>query len=130
MPIITICDETITGQSISEHPLDLLTERITVGELIRSRVYQEVQDYNRRQPEVFRGLVRPTDSEQALNGFKVRKGREIDWKEQFKNACEAFERNGFFVLIDDRQPDSLEEEVVLNPETRVSFVKLVQLVGG
>jgi hypothetical protein len=27
--------------------LDFLTERITVRELIRSRVYQEVKDYNK-----------------------------------------------------------------------------------
>jgi hypothetical protein len=130
MPTITIRDETVTGQSIGEHPLDLLTERVTVRELIRSRVYQEVQDYNRRQPETFRGLVQPTDAEQTLNGFRVRDRREIDWKDQFEKACDAFERNGFFVLVNDRQPDSLDEELTIDPTTRVSFVKLVPLVGG
>ncbi len=130
MPTITVRDETLTGQSIAEHPLELLTEHVTVRELIRSRVYQEVQDYNRRQPETFRGLVQPTDAEQTLNGFRVRNHREIDWKEQFEKACDAFERNGFFVLIDDRQPDSLDEALTLGPDTRVSFVKLVPLVGG
>jgi hypothetical protein len=130
MPTITVRDETLTGQSIAEHPLELLTEHVTVRELIGSRVYQEVQDYNRRQPETFRGLVQPTDAEQTLNGFRVRNHREIDWKEQFEKACDAFERNGFFVLIDDRQPDSLDEELTVGPDTRVSFVKLVPLVGG
>jgi hypothetical protein len=130
MPTITIRDETLTGQPIAEYPLELLTERITVRELIRSRVYQEVQDYNRRQPETFRGLVQPTDAEQTLNGFRVRDHRQIDWKQQFERACDAFERNGFFVLVDDRQPDSLDEELTVGPETRVSFVKLVPLVGG
>ena len=130
MLTITIRDETITGRAVGEYPLDLLTERLSVRELIRSRVYQEVQDYNRNQPEVFRGLVQPTDAEQALNGFKVRKRREIDWKQQFDNACDAFGRNGFFILIDDRQPDSLDEELKLTAESRVSFVKLVPLVGG
>jgi hypothetical protein len=130
MPTITIRDETLTGQSIAEYPLDLLTERVTVRELIRSRVYQEVQDYNRRKPETFRGLVQPTDAEQTLNGFRVRDHREIDWKQQFERACDAFERNGFFVLVGDRQPDSLDEEITVTPDTRVSFVKLVPLVGG
>ena len=78
MLTITIRDETLTGQSIGEHPLDLLTERVTVRELIRSRVYQEVQDYNRRQPETFRGLIQPTDAEQMLNGYRVRGHRQID----------------------------------------------------
>src|SRR3954447_22858326 len=107
MPTITVHDETLTGQSIGEYPIDLLTERVTVRELIRSRVYQEVQDYNRRQPETFHGLVQPTDAEQTLNGFRVRNHRQIDWKDQFDKACDAFERNGFFILVNDRQPDSL-----------------------
>jgi hypothetical protein len=130
MPTITIRDETLTGQSIAEYPLDLLTERVTVRELIRSRVYQEVQDYNRRQPETFHGLVQPMDAEQTLNGFRMRDQRQIDWKKQFDKACDAFEHNGFFVLVDDRQPESLDEEITAGPDTRVSFVKLVPLVGG
>ena len=130
MPTITIRDETLTGQSIGEHPLDLLTERVTVRELIRSRVYQEVQDYNRRQPETFRGLIQPTDAEQTLNGYRVRGHRQIDWKAQFEKACDAFERNGFFVLVNDRQPDSLDEELTIDPTKTVTFVKLVPLVGG
>src|SRR6266487_5123555 len=101
---LTVRDETATGQSLSETVIEFLTERITVRELIRGRVYQEVQDYNRRQPEIFRGLVQPTDAEQQLNGgFKLRKRRDIDWKQQFEKACDAFERNGFFVLVDDKQ---------------------------
>ncbi len=53
--------------------LDFLTEKITVRELIRSRVYQEVKDFNTQQPEVFTGLVQPTETEQTLNGYKLRK---------------------------------------------------------
>ena len=131
MPTITVHDQTLAGQSVGEYAIDLLTERVTVRELIRSRVYQEVQDYNRRRPETFRGLVRPTDAEQALNGeYRVKHAREIDWRTQFERACDAFARNAFFVLIDDRQPESLDEEVTFTAATRVSFVKLVPLVGG
>lgn len=127
---ITVHDETITGNSVSAFPLELLTERVTVRELIRSRVYQEVQDYNRREPEYFRGLVQPTDAEQTLNGYKIRKARQIDWKVQFDKAVEAFERNQFFLLVDDKQVEELDDEVTVTQETRVSFVKLVPLVGG
>src|SRR3954464_1531884 len=102
--LLTVNDQTPTGKTTHSVTLEFPTERVTVRELIRSRVYQEVQDYNRRRPETFRGLVQPTDAEETLNGFRVRDRREIDWKRQFEKACEAFERNGFFVLIDDRQP--------------------------
>ena len=46
---ISIRDETTSGKVLHEWSLDVLTERITVRELIRSRVYQEVQDYNLRE---------------------------------------------------------------------------------
>lgn len=127
---LTIRDETATGKTTGQTVVEFLTETITVRDLIRGRVYQEVQDYNTKQPETFRGLVQPTDAEQTLNGFKLKKRREIDWKEQFDKACDAFERNGFFILVGDRQAESLEDEITIGPGTEVSFVKLMPLVGG
>ena len=103
---------------------------MTVREVIRARIYQEVQDYNQEEPEYFRGLVEPTQAERTLNGYKLKTKRKIDWEEQFKRACEAFERNGFFVLVGDRQPTGLDEAFDVKVDTEVSFVKLVPLVGG
>jgi hypothetical protein len=128
--ILTVRDETTSGGTLHEFALELLTERVTVRELIRSRVYQEVQDYNQRQPQVFRGLVQPTDAEINLNGFKLRKPRTIDWKKQVDKAVEAFESNGIVILVDDKQVELLDEEIVIRPETRVSFLRLTMLVGG
>ena len=66
---LMIRDETSSGDVYHERPLEFPTERITVRELIRERVYQEVQDFNLKSDEqVFRGLVQPTDAERVLNG--------------------------------------------------------------
>ena len=127
---LTIRDQSTGGGTLHEFALEVLTERITVRELIRSRVYQEVQDYNRRQPPVFQGLVQPTDAERALNGFKLKKPRQIDWKQQYEKAIEAFETNQILILVDEKQAESLEEEIVVQPGTRVSFLRLMPLVGG
>ena len=127
---LTIHDETTSGQKTNTFTLDCLTERMTVRELIRARIYQEAQDYNQRQPEYFRGLVEPTEAERTLNGYKLKARRKIDWQEQFQRALEAFERNGFFVLVGDKQADTLDEEFAVRVDTEVSFVKLVPLVGG
>ena len=71
MSMLTIRDEELTGKTIHEFSLDFLTEHVTVRELIRSRVYQEVKDHNFRQYQTkFRGLVNPTDAERTLNGFR------------------------------------------------------------
>ena len=132
---LTIRDETTAGGVYHEMPLEFPTERITVRELIRERVYQEVQDFNRNRDErVFRGLVQPTETERVLNGkpneFRLKAHRHIEWKMQFEKAIEAFDRNGFFVLIDDKQAESLDQEVVIGHGSLVSFVKLTPLAGG
>lgn len=127
---LTIRDETVGGQPLHEWALEVLTERMSVRELIRSRVYQEVQDYNRSQPDRFCGLIQPTDAEQTLNGVKLLKKRQIDWKAQFDKATEAFERNQILILLNDSQLESLDEEIEIKLGTTVTFLKLTMLVGG
>ena len=127
---ITIRDESTSGRTLHEWSLEVLTERITVRELIRSRVYQEVEQYNSHHPEIFRLLVQPGDAEQAGNGFRMPRPRKIDPEDQFAKTVEAFERNGFVVLVDNRQVDRLDAKIPLKPETMVTFLKLVPLVGG
>ncbi|MEB3248168.1 MAG: hypothetical protein VKK07_02365 [Merismopediaceae bacterium] len=119
-----------TDSTSSVFILDLLTERITVRDLIRSRVYQDVKDYNTRQPEYFRGLVQPTEAEQSLNGYKLKKPRQLNWESQLAKAIAAFEGNSFLILVDDEQVTELDEDIVITPETTITFLKLVPLVGG
>lgn len=127
---LTVRDESAAGAAEHTFELTFPTEHITVEELIRERVYQEVQDYNRDKPSVFRGLVQPTPMEQTLNGAKQPRTREVDWRAQFDKAREAFKRNGFLVLVGDRQAASLDEVIEITRGTEVSFLKLVPLVGG
>ncbi len=131
MPTIQITDET-SGRKAATRTwtLEFLDETISAQELIRRRVYQEVQDFNIKQPERYRGLVEPTDAERDLNGFKVKPGRRIDWESQYAQALEAFNRNGFIMLVNDTQIETLEEPVLLREGTTVTFLKLVPLVGG
>ena len=96
----------------------------------RARIYQEVQDHNRSGATLFRGLVQPSDTEKTLNGFKFSEPRALDWEEQYRHALDAFGRNGFFVLVGERQAENLDDEFTVTAETEVSFVKLQPLVGG
>jgi hypothetical protein len=136
MPVtVTVRDETTSGDLCHEVPLTFSSERITVRELIRERVYQEVQDFNTKTHEqIFRGLVQPTDTERVLNGnrseYRLKQHRQIQWKPQFEKALDAFNRNGFFILVNDKQAESLDQEFEVGPSTEISFVKLTLLVGG
>ncbi len=128
---LTVRDETMSGGVSGEHSLTLPEERTTARELIRGRVYQEVQDYNLRQAGPFVGLVRPEGAEATLNGPASRaKFRPVDWKKQFARAVEAFEANQVLLLVDDRQVESLDEEVTLREGSVATFLRLTLLVGG
>ena len=60
----------------------------------------------------------------------LRRPRQVDWERQFEAALESFQRNGFVILVDQRQVEGLDEQIVVAPGTEVSFLKLVPLVGG
>src|SRR5438552_2718357 len=62
--------------------------------------------------------------------YRLKRHRDIQWKSQFDKAVESFDRNGFLILIDDKQAESLDQEFVLEHGTQISFVKLTMLVGG
>jgi hypothetical protein len=127
---ITIADETATGTTINEFSLEFLNERVTVRDLIRARVYQEVTEYNARRSEHFRGLVQPEGAERAEGGYRRRQKRKIDWEEQYRRALKGFRVNGFLILVDDRHLEDLDEEIELGCDTTVSFLRLVPLIGG
>ncbi|HWH70258.1 MAG TPA: hypothetical protein VNT26_12800 [Candidatus Sulfotelmatobacter sp.] len=127
---LTVRDETTSGQTTHTLTLDGLTERLTVRELIRARIYQEVQDYNQGVSEYFRGLVAPTEAECTEKGYKLRQHRKIDCEQQYQRALEAFEHKGFLVLVGDQQAQSLDQEFDIQVDTEVSFIKTMPLVGG
>jgi hypothetical protein len=130
MPVsLTVRDQTGT-RATSELTLPDLSERVTLRELIRTRVREEVARVNADPGLEFRTLVRPTDAEERLNGFRLRRRKPVSWERQAAVAEEGFERNAFFVLVDGRQVEDLDEELALTADSDISFVKLVPLVGG
>lgn len=83
-----------------------------------------------RQSGLFCGLVKPTEAERMLNGFRLKTAHRLDWRTQYQQALEAFASYGYLVLINDHQVDDLDALVELHAGTEVTFFKLVPLVGG
>lgn len=127
---LLIKDETFTGDILNQIEIEIANELITVKDLIASRVQAEVNRYNQRSSEYFKGLIQPSDTEKTLNGFKFKKKRNIDAEKQVYVALDSFQKNSYFILIDDIQAESLEQEVLVRQNTSVSFLKLTPLVGG
>ncbi|WP_243640220.1 hypothetical protein [Streptacidiphilus pinicola] len=127
---MTFKDETAMGRPVGAFEVGGLPDRMTVRELIRIRVREEVARHNARPGVRFHGLVRPTDAEVELNGYRLREARTLDWEAQAEIAERAFAGNGFLVLVGDRQVEELDEVVEVGAELSLVFVKLVPLAGG
>jgi hypothetical protein len=127
---VTVFDELGFGKRSPPFQLELASERLRARDLIARRVEREVADYNQTQPEYFHGLVQPTDAERDLNGYRMRARRRLCATTQTELACEAFESGRFLLLVDDRQVERLDDELVIGKGVEVVFVKLVPLVGG
>lgn len=123
-------DQSSTGRLAGAVELDDIPAAITLRDLVRTRVREEVARYNAAPRDVFEGLVMPEGAEPARDGYAMVRPRRVDWERQADRALEAFGRNGFFVLVDDRQVTELDERLALTPDSDIRFVRLVQLVGG
>ena len=127
---VIIVDAGAPGRETARQLLAGVPSPVSLRELIRLRVRDEVARFNANPAPRFNGLVQPRDAEAMLNGYSSARPRRLDWEEQAATALDAFERNGFFVFVGDRQVDDLDELLTLADADVVSFVRLIPLVGG
>jgi hypothetical protein len=122
---LTVHDLSTDGTALHEISLEFLTERITVRELIRSRVYQEVTEYNARRVTRWSGLVQPREESSA-----GQPPRRIDWEAQVKRALAAFTTGTLLVIVDGFQVETLDDQIEVRAESSVAFLRLMPLIGG
>jgi len=127
---VLVRDESMTGCEAGRVTLEDIPSQITMRDLIRTRVRDEVARYNARPDGRFAGLVMPEGAEIGTGGYVLTPRRRVDWERQADQAIAAFDRNGFFVLVDDRQVTELDAVLELSADSDIRFVRLVQLVGG
>lgn len=111
-------------------------DRIKLRDLITRVVGEEVDAFQQRQEE--RRLARimsRAEIELGRVSGKVDPGerdlmQEVDTAEAVGAALQAFEDGLYFVFIDNVQQTDLDREIYLKVESKVTFIRLVALVGG
>jgi hypothetical protein len=115
------------------------TGSLTLRDLLGHVVRREVQAYRQRQEE--RRLVQVFSAEQlqaAVARGKIDLGgpREaqaetgVDEEAAVATALQAFEDGLYFVFLDGSQQFELDAAVQLQPESTLTFIRLVALAGG
>ena len=131
MPLLTINNESAGDAEVTSVTLEFPSEQITVEELIRSHVYQQVTESNAKlasRPRV-EPIVQPSEQEVALNG-KALDAPTAQWQVEFEKTKDAFRKNQIFVLVDGEQTTSLSDIIQITPSTDVRFLRLTMLMGG
>ena len=110
----------------------LPSPRLTVTELVRIAVEEQVRTLTARRTltaeEIQRRLTRqyPGDRPHAPTVTVPR----LDPEEEVERALQACRGKRCIVVVGGRVVEDLHEEIVLTPETRVQFLRLVALAGG
>jgi hypothetical protein len=146
--VLEIYDEQRPGAERQlRHRLELPSEQMTARDLIRCRIEADVAIHNaveraRLDQKIAAGrdasngwLVTPGPVERALNGPRGVYGPGfhldlIETEPLIAVALKAFASNGFFMIFDGRQIVDLDEVLTVEPESAVTFLRLVPLMGG
>ena len=127
---LLIKDDTIGGDTNNSFIIETEIKTATVQELIKLRIFNEVENFNQKLPEYFRSLIQPTEAEVTLNGYKMIEKRKIDPEKQYYLALDAFKKNNYFLIINNKQVETLDQEINVQDNMELQFIKLTSLVGG
>lgn len=127
--------------ALSNVVLELLSESITVAELIARTVEEQIQEaYSKQldQDQIRQALNRQyftqedIDQQIAHDG-SVRKARRdpmLQIPQEIQRAQNAFDRNIFLLVVDGQQATELNEMLHLKATSKITFLRLTPLVGG
>lgn len=110
---------------------------LTLAQLIERIVREEVKAFRERQHA--RQFVRALTADQiesAVERGKVEMGasevgvQHVDPDQAVGAALQAFEDGLYLVIIDEQEQRDLEKQIYLQPDSRITFIRLAMLTGG
>jgi len=110
---------------------------LTLRDLISRIVTEQVKLFKDRQEQrqFLRALTEKQIADAAEKG-KIESGgsevgkQQVDVEEAIGVAHEAFEDGLYFVVVDDEQVEKIDQQLYLQPDSRVTFIRLTPLAGG
>lgn len=112
-------------------------EGLTLRDLILDIVEAEVAAFRDRQeqqrlPQILTkdAIAWGMEKGKITSGDREFAPQSVDLQAAFEAAIQAFSDGLYYVFIDDRQYESLDEKVILQPQSKVLFLRLVAMVGG
>ncbi|GAA2042472.1 hypothetical protein GCM10009819_31130 [Agromyces tropicus] len=121
---------------VEEHVVDVPAERVSLRDLLVMLVDHELAVHERRRGErrVLR-ILTPSDlaegAESGRYGSERRTAPRAPSPDLARaRALEAFEDGLYYVFLDGRQVDRLDDVLEISPESTLRIVRLVALAGA
>jgi hypothetical protein len=128
---VKIIDRETVGNSETVFKLHLVSETITIGDLIAERVRDEVRKFNKNPDAYITSLVMPNAIKNpSIVSKRKHRMPEIDPERHVRTAIESFNQGEFFLFVDHQQYLDIEDKVSLTQQSTVEFIRLIPLVGG
>ena len=137
---ITVETKTIGQKNPSDTSWEVFINQVqvkyTLRELITSVVQEEVNSYNQKYHQNRLSPVLSFDDiEQGKAEGKIATTSKssypvIDFENAVEKAVGAFQLCHYYVFVDDVQVNDLDDEIVLNSNSKIVFIRLTPLMGG
>ena len=118
-------------------PPELHDGGVSLRDVITRIVRQEVAAFRNRQSQ--RQFIRVLSSRQVEDaaeqgkiapGDSLMPAQEVDDDVAVGTSLQAFEDGLYLVVIDDQEQRSLDNQIFLHPDSRITFIRLALLAGG
>ncbi len=115
-----------TGQRTVPVSVTVPSAGLSVRELIARKIEQEWSECTDQQRP---GLSGEAFSSEALLGVAPL-ALQGDAREEVERAQQAFAAREFMIVVDNQRVCDPDKVLVINPDTRVEFIKILPMVGG
>jgi hypothetical protein len=127
---VLIQEASFSGKILDEIFLEIEQEITSVAEIIANHVIQQVTCSNNQLKKQQKSYQNDFEQELNLHTSRVKNRALFDTEKEIYKANSAFQNKQMIVMIDNKQAQSLEEEVFLNENTTIRFLRLMPLIGG
>ena len=110
---------------------------ITLRDFLESTVRQQVGAFEKRQADrkflrvlTEREIAAGESSGKIDSGGSEIESQPVDANEAVTNAIEAFDDGLYLIAIEGKEYRSLDEQLFLEEDSRVTFIRLTMLAGG
>ncbi|HLO99119.1 MAG TPA: hypothetical protein VK171_11040 [Fimbriimonas sp.] len=130
-----------SGKSLIESPISFdpnelanESEPFRVRDLLEKLVRESVRDFKFRETDRQLGFLTSDSIQEGIKRGKLGSPRAetqtVDVDLAVANAWQAFEDKLYLLFVDESEKVSLDELVVLQPETSIKLIRLTALSGG